>query len=83
MPIAIPLGVTILTNLHSQSSDGIVSQYKLISDGDMKWSKVLGACGRPVLLTLCLLALHEVSYHHYSGHPLLPHHPPEINQGGG
>ena len=69
--------------LNTQSVDGVVSQDELVNDSDLKGSEAQGARQGPVLLTLGLLTLHQVSDHHNGRDPLLPYHPPEIYYSGG
>ena len=59
--------------LHYQFTDGVVCQYLFIRDGDLEGAIGLGPTLRPVLLTLDLFALFQVSDHHNRGRSLLPH----------
>ena len=68
------------THLHQQAAYGVVCQYLLASDGDLKGAERLISTVRPVLLVLGLPSLLEVSDHHNSGGPLLPHQMPEVHQ---
>ena len=72
--------VFLITHLYIQSSNSVVCQYLLVSDGHLERAKTERACLRPVLLALGSCPLQQVSYHHDGGSFLLPHHPPEINQ---
>ena len=64
-----------------KDADGVVSEGLLISDGDLEWPKALGSCFWPVLLTLELVPLFDVGDHDDGWRLLLPHQPPEVNQG--
>ena len=66
-------------HLDQNTSQCIVSQCLLVSDGDLERSKSLGPALGPVLLALYLGPLHQVRYHDNGGGPLLPDQPPEVN----
>ena len=68
----------VCNTFNTESSDCVVSENELVCDGYVERPEILGPRGRPVLLTLCLLPLHQVCDHHHWWYSLLPHHPPEV-----
>ena len=66
------------THLKLQQANGVVSKHLLVSYGHNERSKVIGFIIGPVLLTLNLIALFEVSYHGNSVYIFLPNHSPKV-----
>ena len=80
---AVVHGVHVVTYLKCELADSVVSQYLLLCESDLKRSKSVTACVRPVLVALGPASLLQISNHHNGGRPLLPHHPPEIHHSVG
>ena len=76
------LKIEVIIYFDNKVPDCVVSKYALIRCNHKERSIAL-ICVRPVLLTLDSASLRTVGEHDYCRGSLLPHHPPEVNQGIG